>query len=50
MLDTIKEFWEFLRIRKKYWLFPIITVLILFGILIILAEGSVFAPFMYTLF
>ena len=50
MLDTIKELWEFLRIRKKYWLFPIITVLILFGILIILAEGSVFAPFMYTLF
>ena len=50
MLDTIKELWEFLRIRKKYWLFPIITVLILFGVLIILGQGSVFAPFVYTIF
>ena len=50
MIDFIKEFWEFLKVRKKYWLLPIIIVLALFGILIILAEGSAVAPFIYTFF
>ena len=46
----IKEFWEFLKVRKKYWLLPIIIVLVLFGGLIILSQGSVVAPFIYTIF
>ena len=50
MLSFIKEFWEFLRVRKKYWLFPIIIVLALFGILIVLSQGSAVAPFIYTIF
>ena len=50
MLSFIKEFWEFLRERKKYWLFPIIIVLALFGILIVLSQGSAVAPFIYTIF
>ena len=49
-MDFIKEFWEFLKIRKKYWLLPIIFVLILFGGLIILSQGSAVAPFIYTIF
>ena len=49
-MDFIKEFWEFLKIRKKYWLLPIIIVLVVFGGLIVLSQGSVFAPFIYTLF
>ena len=50
MLSFIKEFWEFLRERKKYWLFPIIVVLAAFGILIVLSQGSAVAPFIYTIF
>ena len=49
-MKIIYELWLFLKIRKKIWLFPIILVLIIFGGLIILAEGSVVAPFIYTLF
>ncbi len=49
-MDFIKEFWEFLKIRKKYWLLPIIFVLVLFGGLIILSQGSAVAPFIYTIF
>ena len=45
-----REFWEFLKVRKKWWLAPIIIFLILLGALIILAEGSALAPFIYTLF
>ncbi|MDC0232274.1 DUF5989 family protein [Pelagibacteraceae bacterium] len=44
------EFLEFLKERKKYWLFPIIIVLFLFGALIVLGEGTVIAPFIYTIF
>jgi hypothetical protein len=44
------EFWNFLKIRKKYWLFPIIFVLVLFGAIIILSQGSAIAPFIYTIF
>ena len=50
MMDFIIEFIEFLKERKKYWLFPIIIVLFLFGALIVLGEGSVIAPFIYTIF
>ena len=49
-MSFLKEFWEFLKIRKKYWLIPILLVLIIFGGLIILGQGSVFAPFIYTVF
>ena len=50
MISFIKEFWEFLRERKKYWLMPIIIILALFGILIVLSQGSAVAPFIYTIF
>ena len=40
MISFIKEFWEFLKVRKKYWLFPILIVLALFGALIVLTQGS----------
>ena len=49
-MDFIKEFLEFLRIRKKYWLFPILLTLVLFGALIVLSQGSAVAPFIYTIF
>ena len=50
MLDFLKEFWEFLNERKKYWLLPIIIVLAFFGILIVLSQSSAVAPFIYTIF
>jgi hypothetical protein len=49
-MDFIKEFWAFLRVRKKLWLAPIILVMALMGALLIAAKGSVVAPFVYTLF
>ncbi len=50
MLSFFKEFYEFLKVRKKYWLLPIIIVLALFGFLIVLSQGSAIAPFIYTIF
>ena len=50
MIDLIVEFWAFLRARKKYWLIPILVVTGLLGVLIVLAEGSAVAPFIYTIF
>jgi len=50
MLSFLKEFFDFLKERKKYWLLPIIIVLALFGILIVISQGSAIAPFMYTIF
>ena len=47
---VLLEFWHFLMDRKKWWLIPIVIFLGLFGFLIVLAEGSIFAPFIYTLF
>jgi len=44
------EFWQFLKVRKKYWLGPIVLIMFLLGALIILTEGSVIAPFIYALF
>jgi|TARA_B100001964_G_C14196584_1_gene583690 hypothetical protein len=49
-MNFLIEFWQFLWVRKKYWLFPIIIVLALFGGLIILSQGSAIAPFIYTIF
>jgi len=49
-MSFLKEFLEFLTVRKKYWLFPILFVLVIFGALIILSQGSVVAPFIYTIF
>lgn len=49
-LSIIKEFWLFLRVRKKWWLAPIVIFLLLLGALIIFTEGSAVAPFIYTLF
>lgn len=50
MLELIKDLWAFMRERKKFWLAPILIVMILLGSLIILAQGSAVAPFIYTLF
>ena len=50
MFSFIAELWSFIRIRKKYWLVPVIVMLALFGGLIILTKGSAVAPFIYTLF
>jgi len=49
-MDFIKEFIEFLLQRKKFWLLPIILIMVLFGILLIATQNSVVAPFIYTLF
>tara|TARA_B100001248_G_scaffold152756_1_gene114833 strand:- start:83 stop:232 length:150 start_codon:yes stop_codon:yes gene_type:complete len=49
-MEFLKEFWQFLKIRKKYWLLPILIVLLIFGGIIILAQGSAVAPFIYTIF
>ena len=50
MLEILKEFWSFLKERKKFWLIPVVVALLLVGSLLILAQGSVIAPFIYTLF
>ncbi|MBU23744.1 MAG: hypothetical protein CL476_11665 [Acidobacteria bacterium] len=49
-MQVLAEFWEFLRFNKKYWLLPIVVVLVLASLLIVLAQGSAVAPFIYTLF
>ena len=49
-MEFIIEFWNFLKVRKKYWLLPIIIVLFIFGGLIVLSQGSAVAPFIYTIF
>ena len=49
-MDFLREFWGFLRTRKKFWLLPIIVVLLTFGGLIVLTSGTAIAPFIYTLF
>lgn len=49
-LSILKEFWDFLKVRKKWWLAPMLIVLVLLGFLIIVTEKSAVAPFIYTLF
>ena len=50
MATFLSELWAFMRERKKFWLLPIVLVLLLFGTLLVLTEGSAVAPFIYTLF
>jgi hypothetical protein len=49
-MDFLRDLWGFLKTRKKFWLLPLIFVLLGFGVLIVLASGSAIAPFIYTLF
>ncbi|GAB6038103.1 MAG: hypothetical protein HY795_00045 [Desulfovibrio sp.] len=49
-MSFLGDLWGFLKVRKKFWLLPIILVLLLFGVLIVLTSGSAIAPFIYTLF
>jgi hypothetical protein len=49
-MSLIKELWAFLKTRKKFWLLPIIIIMLLLGLLIVVAQGSAVAPFIYTLF
>jgi hypothetical protein len=49
-MDFLRDLWGFLRSRKKYWLLPIIIMLLIFGLLIVFTSGSAIAPFIYTLF
>ena len=50
MLDLLKDLWGFMKARKKFWLAPIIIVMLLLGTLIVMTQGSAVAPFIYTLF
>ncbi|MGH6635740.1 MAG: DUF5989 family protein [Gammaproteobacteria bacterium] len=50
MLELLKDLWSFMRERKKFWLAPIIIIMVLLGALIVLTQGSAVAPFIYTLF
>ena len=49
-MDFLKEFWAFMRVRKKFWLLPFFIVMLLFGALVVLTQGSAVAPFIYTIF
>ncbi|MGD0349328.1 MAG: DUF5989 family protein [Verrucomicrobiota bacterium] len=49
-LNILKEFWDFLRVRKKYWIMPIVFFLLLLGVVLVVAKGSALAPFIYSLF
>ncbi len=49
-MNLLKEFWLFLRVRKKWWLLPIIITLVVLGSLLVFAQNSVLAPFIYTIF
>lgn len=49
-MDFLAELWRFMRVRKKFWLLPILAMMLLFGGLLILVKGSAVAPFIYTLF
>ena len=49
-LSIVKEFWSFLRVRKKWWIAPIVILLLTLGVILVVTEGSVLAPFIYSLF
>ena len=49
-LSIFRELWEFMRVRKKWWLLPIIVMIVLLGLILVFAQGSVLAPFIYTVF
>jgi hypothetical protein len=50
MIEFFKEFFNFVKVRKKYWLLPILIILVLFGALIIISQGTAVSPFIYTIF
>jgi len=50
LASLVYEFWSFMRIRKKWWLLPIVVILVAVGALLVFAHGSVLAPFIYTIF
>jgi hypothetical protein len=50
MIDFLSELWRFMRMRKKFWLMPIFVMMLAFGGLVVLTKGTVFAPFIYTVF
>ncbi len=50
MLEFLTDLWQFMRARKKYWLFPVVLIMALLGALLVLGPGSSIAPFIYTLF
>jgi hypothetical protein len=50
MISVLRELWLFMGVRKKYWLIPVLIMLVVFGALLVLTQGSVVAPFIYTLF
>ena len=50
MFEFIRDLWDFMRVRKKFWMAPLIIVMVLLGALIVLTQGSAVAPFIYTLF
>jgi hypothetical protein len=50
MASLVTEFWQFLKVRKKWWLLPIVVVMVLVGALLVFAQGSALAPFIYTIF
>jgi hypothetical protein len=49
-MSFVAELWEFMRVRKKFWLFPIVIMTLMFGGLVVLSQGSAVAPFIYTMF
>ncbi|MDB5636704.1 MAG: hypothetical protein JWP51_1612 [Bradyrhizobium sp.] len=49
-MELVSELWRFMRIRQKFWLLPILIMMVVFGGLVVLTKGSVIAPFIYTLF
>jgi hypothetical protein len=49
-MEFLKDLWGFLKVRKKFWMLPLILILLLFGVLIVLTTGTAIAPFIYTLF
>lgn len=50
MIELIKDLWGFMKTRKKFWLAPIIVIMLLLGTLVVMSQGSAIAPFIYTLF
>jgi hypothetical protein len=49
-VSFLVEFWDFLKVRKKFWLLPVLVMMLLFGGLVVLSQGSAVAPFIYTIF
>ena len=50
LFDLVKDIWDFMKVRKKYWLAPLIITIVLMGVLIVFTQGSVVAPFIYSIF